>query len=66
MELTQKTIEEINNFKLAENAVEKLVKEKVEEIEKWISVRKGLNRYPLIRDPQEQELYKNLRYWLEN
>ena len=54
MELTQKTIKEINNFKLAENAVEKLVKEKVAEIEKWMSVRKGLNRYPLIQDPQEQ------------
>ena len=42
------------------------VKEKVKEIEKWISVRKGLNRYPLIRDPKEQELYNNLKYWLEN
>ena len=66
MQLTTETIQQINNFKLAENAVEKLVKEKVEEIEKWISVRKGLNRYPLIRDPKEKELYDNLRYWLEN
>ena len=60
------TISKRVNSKLAEDAVEKLVKEKVEEIEKWISVRKGLNRYPLIRDPKEKELYDNLRYWLEN
>ena len=66
MELTKETIKQIDDFKLAENAVEELVKEKVAEIEKWISVRKGLNRYPLIRDPKEQELYNNLKYWLEN
>ena len=48
------------------NIAAEKVKEKVEEIEKWISVRKGLNRYPLIRDPKEKELYDNLRYWLEN
>jgi len=66
MELTKETIKQIDDFKLAENAVEELVKEKVAEIEKWISVRKGLNRYPLIKDPKEQELYNNLKYWLEN
>ena len=66
MELTKETIKEINDFKLAEDSVKELVIEKIAEIEKWISVRKKLNRYPLIKDPKEQELYNNLKYWLEN
>ena len=66
MELTKETIKQINDFKLAEDSVKELVIEKIAEIEKWMSVRKGLNRYPLIRDPKEQELYNNLKYWLEN
>ena len=66
MELTKETIKQIDDFKLAEDSVKKLVIEKIAEIEKWISVRKKLNRYPLIKDPKEQELYNNLKYWLEN
>tara|TARA_R100000231_G_scaffold123321_1_gene93499 strand:- start:76 stop:276 length:201 start_codon:yes stop_codon:yes gene_type:complete len=66
MELTKETIKQIDDFKLAENSVKELVIEKIAEIEKWISVRKKLNRYPLIKDPKEQELYNNLKYWLEN
>ena len=66
MELTKVTIKQIDDFKLAEDSVKELVIEKIAEIEKWISVRKKLNRYPLIKDPKEQELYNNLKYWLEN
>ena len=66
MQLTKETIKQIDDFKLAEDAVKELVIEKIAEIEKWISVRKKLNRYPLIKDPKEQELYNNLKYWLEN
>tara|TARA_R100001015_G_C4607588_1_gene162719 strand:- start:18 stop:218 length:201 start_codon:yes stop_codon:yes gene_type:complete len=66
MELTKETIKQIDDFKLAEDSVKELVIEKIAEIEKWISVRKKLNRYPLIKDPKEQELYNNLKYWLEN
>ena len=57
---------ELDEAKTSNKYVEELVKEKVAEIEKWISVRKKLNRYPLIKDPKEQELYNNLKYWLEN
>ena len=56
-QLTKETIKQIDDFKLAEDSVKKLVIEKIAEIEKWISVRKKLNRYPLIKDPKEQELY---------
>ena len=66
MELTKETIKQIDDFKLAEDSVKELVIEKIAEIEKWISVRKKLNRFPLIKDPKEQELYNNLKYWLEN
>ena len=66
MELTKETIKQIDDFKLAKDSVKELVIEKIAEIEKWISVRKKLNRYPLIKDPKEQELYNNLKYWLEN
>ena len=66
MELTKETIKQIDDFKLAEDSVKELVIEKIAEIEKLISVRKKLNRYPLIKDPKEQELYNNLKYWLEN
>tara|TARA_B100000925_G_C21578569_1_gene291003 strand:+ start:225 stop:419 length:195 start_codon:yes stop_codon:yes gene_type:complete len=64
--MSPKIIKEINDFKLAENSVKELVIEKIAEIEKWISVRKKLNRYPLIKDPKEQQLYDDLKYWLEN
>jgi len=66
MQLTNQTIKDLNDFETANNAVKELVTERVNEIEKWMRVRKGLNRYPLIRDPKEQQLYNNLKYWLEN
>ena len=66
IEFSKSLQQKLTNAETSNKAVEELVKEKVAEIEKWISVRKGLNRYPLIKDPKEQELYNNLKYWLEN